>query len=186
MPDDGSVIILDPAWPGGLLIVGEATAPNPVLRWVTLRLPAGVAAQPAAGMYSIRSGSDFTFTLTLPTGYVPVVQTNRLLNGEPEVIVAVPNADGSYTFTVRQVRRTLEITVTTDTGNEAVTASQVWTHGGRLYVRTANAYTLYIYTPAGQLYRQQQVDAGETAIDLPQGFYIVAMDGWRWKVVTKE
>ena len=43
---------------------------------------------------------------------------------------------------------------------------------------------IYIYTLAGQLYKQQAVEAGETVIDLPQRFYIVVMDGKQWKVAA--
>ena len=107
------------------------------------------------------------------SGQVPTVKTNREIQGEPEVLTALPNDDGSYTFTVRQIRQMPEITVTSSVGNAEVSASDVWSHGGKLYVRTAQPYTLYIYTLAGQLNKQQSVDAGETVIELPQGFYIV-------------
>ncbi|MDR2468937.1 MAG: hypothetical protein LBD27_00430, partial [Tannerella sp.] len=80
-----------------------------------------------------------------------------------------------------QIRQTLEITVTSGVGNADVSASRVWSHGGKLYVRADKAATICIYTPAGQLYRQQAVDEGETVIALPQGFYIIVMNGKRWK-----
>ena len=160
----------------------ERRPSSTIMRMVTLKLPAYITSLPTAGISYIPSGSDFVFTLTLPSGQVPMVTTNREIQGEPEVLTALPNDDGTYTFTARQVRQMLEITVTSGVGNAEVSASDVWSHGGKLYVRTAEPYTLYIYTLAGELYRQQAVDAGETVIDLPQGFYIVAMNGKRWKV----
>ena len=156
--------------------------PPPIMRPVTLRLPAGITSLPPAGMYYLQSGNNFEFTLTLPSGQVPTVKTDREIQGTPEVLTALPNDDGTYTFIVRQIRQMLEITVTSGVGNADVATSEVWSHGGKLYVRTAKSYTLYIYTLAGQLYKQQSVDVGETVIELPQGFYIVVMDGKQWKI----
>ena len=179
---DGVYTFVMPAYDVTVTAHFELQPPPLIMRPVTLKLPAGITSQPAAGIHHIQSGSDFTFTLTLPAGQVPTVKTNRLIQGEQEVLTGVANDDGTYTFTVRQIRQTLEITVSSSVGNDAVSASDVWSYGGKLYVRTAKAATIYIYTAAGQLLRQQQVDAGETVIGLPQGVYVVVVDGKRWKI----
>jgi hypothetical protein len=184
VPGDGSVIVIDPTFRGGLRVIGAPAAPAPVMRLVTLKLPAGVVSQPASGMHRIASGKDFVFTLTiLSRAAVPQVRTNRLIAGEPEVIDGVPAGDGRYTFTVPDIRQQIEITLLTDVAVDGVAASRIWAHGGKLYVRAVRPATpLYIYTTAGQLYQQQSVDAGETVIALPPGFYIVELDGKRWKI----
>ncbi|MDR2469438.1 MAG: fibronectin type III domain-containing protein [Tannerella sp.] len=187
VPDNGSYVVIHPSYPGGLRIIGAPAAPNPIMRQVTLRLPAGIVSQPASGMHRIASGRDFVFTLTLPSGQVPTVKTDRLIQGDPEVLTALPNADGSYTFTIRQVRQTLEITVTSGVGNAGVSASTtVWANGGTLYIAASTSGEAYIYNVSGQLVKTLHATSlhGETATtQLPRGVYIVVVGGKTYKVI---
>ena len=70
-------------------------------------------------------------------------------------------------------------------GIETVENESVWTSGGNLYVRTAKACTVSVYTLPGQLIRQQAVGAGETAIPLPQGIYFVKTGGITRKIFVR-
>jgi len=70
-------------------------------------------------------------------------------------------------------------------GIETVENGSVWTSGENLYVRTAKACTVSVYTLPGQLIRQQAVGAGETAIPLPQGIYFVKTGDMTRKIFVK-
>jgi len=70
-------------------------------------------------------------------------------------------------------------------GIETVENESIWTSGGNLYVRTAKACTVSVYTLPGQLIRQQTVGTGETAIPLPQGIYFVKTGGITRKIFVR-
>jgi hypothetical protein len=61
----------------------------------------------------------------------------------------------------------------TVTGSEDVAATDLYASGGSLYVNTHREGSLTVYTPGGQLYKQQRVSAGITSIPLAKGIYIV-------------
>ncbi|MDR1336671.1 MAG: fibronectin type III domain-containing protein [Tannerella sp.] len=58
-------------------------------------------------------------------------------------------------------------------GNNDVAATDIYASGDRLYVNTHREGNLTVYTPGGQLYRQQRISAGITSIPLAKGIYIV-------------
>jgi hypothetical protein len=58
-------------------------------------------------------------------------------------------------------------------GNEAVAGAEIRGYAGNLYVRTPQPAALHVYTAAGTLCRQQALPAGETAVPLPRGTYVV-------------
>jgi hypothetical protein len=58
-------------------------------------------------------------------------------------------------------------------GSEVVAAAGVWSAGSSLHIRTAQPATLNVYTLSGALLRRQMLPAGETAVPLPQGAYVV-------------
>ncbi|MDR1675772.1 MAG: hypothetical protein LBR86_04820, partial [Tannerella sp.] len=71
-------------------------------------------------------------------------------------------------------------------GNETLPdASGAWASGGQLYIRTPQAGTVYVYAFSGQLYRVVQAAAGDTAVSLPKGEYIVVLDGHTYKVAVR-
>jgi hypothetical protein len=184
---EGTDIIPVPAITGCLRVVAPPTPSPGIPRQVLLVLGnKDIVTTPPAGIHWIYSGSNFKLTLTPPAGRVPIAQTDRLTaDGQTEILTGSAKGDGSYTITVPTVTQSITVTVKL-TGEEAsavqeISTSQVWSHGGKLYVRTDKATSLYIYTPAGQLFRQYSLDAGETVIELPAGFYVVSMDGKRWK-----
>jgi hypothetical protein len=149
----------------------------PVLhRHVTLRIEGSVVSQPAPGIYDIISGENFIFTLTPPSGKVPVVQTGRTVDGGPETLTGTPNADGSYTFVVQQIREDLTLAVTFVTGTADVPAPQVWLSGRVLHVRTAPAGPLALYAVSGALVLRLDKPSGDAEFDLsalPRGLYIL-------------
>jgi hypothetical protein len=68
-------------------------------------------------------------------------------------------------------------------GNDAIATSHIWAHAGKLYVRTENTATPYIYhrrTAAPTAHSRGR----KTIINLPQGVYIIEMSSKRWKVTA--
>jgi hypothetical protein len=160
--------------------------PDPVIpRKVTLALPDGILSQPAPGEHYVNSGTNFTFTLTLPPGVRPTVRTNRLIDGLTEELASTPDASGSYTFVVRQIRQETVITVTSTVGNDDIPLSNVWSSGGKIYISSASTGTASIYNVAGVRVTTLAHVSGETvSIALPKGLYFVMMEGRSYKVTT--
>ncbi|MDR1675267.1 MAG: T9SS type A sorting domain-containing protein, partial [Tannerella sp.] len=74
------------------------------------------------------------------------------------------------------------------TGSGSVDRVHVlWADGSRLHVQVTEAAELEIYTIAGHLHTRQTVAAGRTEITLPQGIYIVRLNGngTRHKIVIR-
>lgn len=61
----------------------------------------------------------------------------------------------------------------------------VWAVDGSIYVRTKKDTKVNLYTITGQLSKQVKVTAGETAIPMPKGLYIVRFDNIVRKVFVR-
>jgi hypothetical protein len=158
---------------------------EPVIqRKVTLSIPDGIISQPARGEYYVNSGTDFSFTLTLPTDALPLVSTNRLIDGATDELAYTRNADGSYTCVVRQVSQEVVISVTSyPVGNEDIPLSKVWASGGKVYITAQSTGVAHIYNVAGVLVKTLAHVSGETAsFALPGGLYFVVSEGRSYKV----
>ena len=102
-------------------------------------------------------------------------------------VTLTPNADGRYT--IANVRSNVVVTVTgieedPATAIESVDASElkVWAADGRLFIQTPKADRAYIVTFGGRVYKIQELPAGETAIPMPQGAYIIYVGGESFKI----
>ena len=62
---------------------------------------------------------------------------------------------------------------------------RVWVHEGMLYIESDRQTRADIYTRSGALYQRINVAEGQTSQPLASGFYIVAIDGKRYKVLVK-
>jgi hypothetical protein len=67
--------------------------------------------------------------------------------------------------------------------NEPLNDMRIWSYAGTLHVRTAQPAVLHAYTLTGALHTQQALPAGETALPLPPGMYIVKVGDRTAKVV---
>ena len=166
-------------------------APPVIRRRIELSVSDGFTTDPPPGMsYYVDRGKDFYVTVTPASpDLVPVVTTSR--NEPDEVILTRDPSTGACTARIRGIRSMITVYVKRDdsgTGLESVLPADatytVHAAGGRLYVTARQPAIIYIYTAAGQLFRQQTVEAGEMVITLPRGVYVVVMDGKRWKVVS--
>jgi hypothetical protein len=69
--------------------------------------------------------------------------------------------------------------------NEPLADMRIWSYAGTLHVRTAQPAVLHIYTLAGTLHVRQTLSAGETAIPLPPGMYVVRIGNVVRKAVIR-
>ncbi|MDR0573162.1 MAG: InlB B-repeat-containing protein [Tannerella sp.] len=161
-----------------------------ILREIVLPQIGDFVIDPSPGAYYVLSGKDFVFTLTSPSlRPAPTLVTGRIIQGQTEFLTGAPNADGGYTYTIRQVRQRIEIRALDDENigvdNEGIQETQrVWSYGGKLHIRMDKTAVLSIYTAGGMLYKRQQLNAGDTVIPLNPGFYIVAIGDKYWKIVN--
>ncbi|MDR1336902.1 MAG: MBG domain-containing protein, partial [Tannerella sp.] len=180
----------------GTFIVYESPQPGPTLRRVSLPSVAGLTASLPAGLHYVRSGTDFTFTLTptSPDGTPPSVKTSRTDTPEGDSLRVTPNGDGSYTVVIYAIYQNIEVTFSTgtdsegSTGREAVaSALTVYAVPGAITVENARseAVILRVYTLAGALVHRVTAAPGATRLTVAPGVYIVVTgDGLaRWKLV---
>ena len=155
--------------------------PEPSYYDVTLPVVEGATIE-AVGSTSVEAGDSFSFIVTVKEGYVA---TNMVVKANG--VTLTPNADGRYT--IANVRSNVVVTVTgieedPATAIESVDASElkVWSSEGRLHIRTPRADRAYIVTFGGRVYKIQELPAGETAIPMPQGAYIIYVGGESFKI----
>jgi len=67
---------------------------------------------------------------------------------------------------------------------ETFSNAKIWSSGGNLHISAPVATSVSIYTLSGALYKQQTVGAGQTAIPLPPGIYVVKVGKEMVKVVV--
>ena len=72
-----------------------------------------------------------------------------------------------------------------DKASFEATEVRVWAHEGMLYIESDHYTRADIYTRSGALYQRINVAEGLTSQPLASGFYVVAIDGKRYKVLVK-
>lgn len=158
--------------------------PIPNFFRITLPTIQDVTTNPVAGVYEVRRGDPFSFTLTLTDNYqgseVNVYANNRLL--EP---VSVQGR--IYFFRIDAVYETYDIRLENPLGIDSPEDSSVYVYtvGPTLYVEVAEKTKLAIYTLTGHLYTQRHLEAGTTTLTLPRGIYLVKSDNRAWKICSK-
>jgi hypothetical protein len=80
---------------------------------------------------------------------------------------------------------TVVVTRDTPTGAEPVNALKVYAAGGALHIVAPSATAVHIYNVAGECVKALQAPAGETALPLPRGVYIVKTGAKTGKVWIK-
>lgn len=155
--------------------------PEPAYYTVTLPVVEGATIE-AVGSTSVKEGESFSFTVTLKDGYVAADMVVKA-NG----VTLTPDASGRYT--IANVRSDVVITVTgiepdPAVGVEDVETSglKVWSAAGNLHIQTPEADRAYIVTFGGRVYKIQELPAGETAIPMPRGAYIIYVGGDSFKI----
>jgi hypothetical protein len=183
--------VFDEAFSSHILtvVIIERIAPR-IDREITLPATPGIITRPAPGTHYVTSGQDFTFTLIF-TGEPPVVKTSRVIEGVQEELTGVPDGNGGYTYTIRQVRETVTVTVTdpvgNSSGNASVDGTAVWAGAGHIYIRTLQAESADIYTVTGLLFHRITTVAGaEVSLPAAGGVYLIRLaNGKVHKVIVR-
>ena len=165
---------------------------NPqIMRQVTLPEVEGASSRPSEGVHYVKSRENFTFTLTPHEGYTLehlTVKTNTWRDLEPGGVTLTPNGDGSLTVTIRYVNSSihLDVSAAVPLSNASVATTDVWAHGGRLYIAASQSGTAHIYNVTGTRTKAVHCTAGQTeSVSLPAGAYIVQAGGKTYKVFVQ-
>ena len=169
------------------LTIQQGNPPPILTRSVLLPNVAGVTVTPAPGEHSVMNSSySFTFSLQF-FGPQLVVKTDRIIDGETEELIGIPNESGGYDYEVKRIITSLvKVSIGPDiVANDPVSRSSVWTYKGAVYVNALQAEEVSIYALSGMQVLRQRVAEGVTLIPLARGMYIVTLsDGTRQKVVV--
>jgi hypothetical protein len=158
-------------------------------RKVTLEPVARATTDPAPDVYYVKTGDDFGFVITPANGlrFVPEVTTSRAVIPDAEGIIVTPNADGTYTISVKEIREDIVINVIPQATTPVESAEKVWSTGNRLYILTPTTTEAKVYNLAGTLVKVIPLKAGETGVaPLPSGIYIIELHkGAVFKAIVK-
>jgi hypothetical protein len=170
--------------------IRRATDTPVIQRYVDIPSVPGVMTEPKAGKHYVRSFEDFSFTVQYAGDPLSVraegYYSKMLLDLDK---TAELQLDGSYKYTMYKLVEpwTLHFVSKSNSGdvsNEMLNGRSVWSNGNTLYLDIQGPCLAKIYTLTGLLYKQVEVD-GTTSLQLPQGFFIVSVNGKQYKVMIK-
>ncbi|MDR1455501.1 MAG: Ig domain-containing protein [Tannerella sp.] len=186
----GEIILSEPDGCDELTLPLDVSISPTVRRLISLAAAANIVTSPGGSEYSIFSGADFEFQVTM-TGPLadrkPLVTTDRQYVPDSVGVIVEANDDGTFTVRLRAVREPVHVALQAGdllTGNEAVEATRVWASGGQLYITSMTDDRAEVYTLAGVLLKSVDVAAGQTVrTDLPPGVFVVRLgSGQSFKV----
>lgn len=156
-------------------------------------LPEGITIDPVPGSIQVRQGGNQTLTVTASNDYDGMY---LFLGVDDEWILLEEGTLRStvYTHELINIQKNMTIRIhvseTPDpnpTGNTAIDSNnRIWTAPGVVYIRTDKLDTVFIYSLQGKLVAEQRLPAGETAIPLPEGLYVVVMKNRAEKIIVRE
>jgi hypothetical protein len=157
-----------------VIVITERLIPQINRKILMPSVEEGLTASHTPGEHIILSGDDFVFSITFQGSPQPV-KTSRVIEGAREELIGVPNADGGYTYTIRQVRENVTIQIGDGANsNPAFTGAMVWAIDGHIYIHTAQQETVDVYTVTGLLFRRIESASGAAiSIPAPQGVYLI-------------
>ncbi|MDR2764414.1 MAG: T9SS type A sorting domain-containing protein, partial [Tannerella sp.] len=149
----------------------------------------GVTSTPPPGIHFVPSHTNFPFSLKFSNRTPLSVHTGRIVERMPEPeLKGTLKDNGEYAYVIPNVMEDIYLQIGPGTGVNDIPTSgtDIWSHGGSVYIRAEKENQARIYTIAGHLVRQVEVPAGTVTVPLPQGVYIVVLeDGLRHKVVVR-
>ena len=166
--------------------VGDAHAPG-LSHTVTMPETSGVKTTPGKGIWSVPARGNFRFSATYSGQKPLVVRTNRMFNGQQEVLAGILNSNGEYEYIVPGIQQEVTLTFGPDAvANELLKGTAVWSHGEMIYIRVDRADIASIYSVAGQLVKRVDLPEGDTSIPMSRGAYVITLkDGSVHKVIVK-
>ncbi|MDO4704501.1 InlB B-repeat-containing protein [Tannerella sp.] len=169
-----------------------------VSREIVIPTIKGLIFQPAPGIHYVNTGDDFTFTVKEEqTGNVlkagekkRLIERLKITTGDPirdkDGIKMTENEDGSVTVKLIKVTSGIVLAVDPNTTSSAIISGEkVWSYEGHVLLSVKASTDVRIYDLNGQLVDTRRVNAGETAIPLPQGIYLVRIADRSYKVILR-
>jgi hypothetical protein len=169
------------------LCIGAPRIPNHN-RWMVIPDVEGVTTNPTAGPHFVGSGSHFTFTVKFDVEPPYVITTNRIVNGNPEVLHGVRLPNGEYEYTIAGVQSDIFLTIGPDrvVSTSSIDGTAVWSHDQTLHFRVNREDIASIYSITGQLVRRIELPEGETSVPMQRGVFIVTLkDGSVHRVIVQ-
>ena len=169
-----------------------------VSREIVIPTVKGLIFQPAPGIHYVNTGDDFTFTVkeeqagnVLKAGEKKrLIERLKITTGDPvrdkDGIKMTENEDGSVM--VKLIKVTSGIVLTVDphaTSSAIISGEKVWSYEGQVLLSVKASTGVRIYDLKGQLVDARKVEAGETAIALPEGIYLVRIADRSYKVIVR-
>ncbi len=160
----------------------------------------GLIIQPRPGIHYVLTGKDFMFTISekKEEAILKAGEEKRLIErlgiktGIPDQdkdgIKMTENEDGSVTVTLLKVSAPMKLTIDPYAGStsaKTVSDDNVWSYDGNVMLSLSERSDVRIYDMKGRLMVHRMVDAGETAILLSEGFYVVRVGERNYKVIVK-
>ena len=143
----------------------------------------------------VKSGYDYTFDVYAEAGKDLEITTNsEFWTADNGGIKVVPKGSGKWTVTLKKLRVTMTVNIgfanslesagggEGQTGNGFFKEDKVWGSGRTLYVKSAGAGTLSIYSVTGQLINSTIVN-GDYTTTLPKGLYIIKLKNKAYKAI---
>lgn len=169
-----------------------------ISREIVIPTVKGLIFQPGPGIHYVNTGDDFTFTVkeeqagnVLKAGEKKrLIERLKITTGDPirdkHGIKMTENEDGSVT--VKLIKVTSRIVLTVDphaTSSAIISGEKVWSYEGQVLLSVKASTGVRIYDLKGQLVDARKVEAGETAIALPEGIYLVRIADRSYKVIVR-
>ncbi len=160
----------------------------------------GLTIQPRPGIHYVLTGKDFTFTVSekKEEAMLKAGEEKRLIErlgiktGIPaqdkDGIKMTENEDGSVTVTLLKVSASIRLTIdpyAKPNSAKTISNDNVWSYDGNVMLSLSERSDVRIYDMKGQLMVHRTVDAGETAIPLSEGFYVVRVGERNYKILVK-
>ena len=156
--------------------------PEPTYFRVDLRPVEGATIVPSTQW--VEEGGTLTFTVEIEEGYVADGMVVTVSLGAGKAVEVEPDAAGVYT--VRDVDGRVTITVygveeAAPVGVETIEGVRVYSYEGAIYVHTPTEKRVMIVAMNGVL-KANGEQVGKRRYELPRGFYVVWVDGARWRI----
>ena len=119
-----------------------------------------------------------------------LIERLKITTGDPvrdkDGIKMTENEDGSVTVKLIKVTEGIVLTIDPHTTSSAIISGEkVWSYEGQVLLSVKTSTDVRIYDLKGQLVDARSVNAGETAIALPQGVYLVRIADRSYKVIVR-
>jgi hypothetical protein len=165
----------------GRIYLCVTTFPDPpIQRYIMIHPADGVTTDPQPDIHHYVPGHhSFTFRATFADNTpVPVYATG--VYSRSDVILPATHLYGNtYQYWIYQVTEPWDVAFgapyRSDVSNPYLPSQKVWSYKNSLYVNVEQDDVVSVYTMTGILYRKMEIPAGQTALRLERGMYLVTL-----------